>query len=209
LRFFILFIGVLLFAGEALIVKVNKNSALLDKKIQKGVSGYVICPYMEKEIICARAVAFGEEAKFYPYKVLKNDAFALPVVVPKSGDKIIFGKDYDRILIIAPNQDSYLRVKNMYKKSIVVSPDVLAAFMDDELPTKEELKKFAAEFNIGKYIFVLDNIYEVDSFSFYAIKKKPFEEVEYKLPFFNYAYSLKVNKNLIKYYKSLIKGIDD
>jgi hypothetical protein len=204
-----LFIGVLLFANEALIVKVNKDSALLNKKIQKGVSGYVICPYMEKEIICARAVAFGKEAKFYPYKVLKNDAFALPFVVPKSGDKIVFGKDYDRILIIAPNQDSYLRVKNRYKDSVIISPDVLEAFIEDEVPTKKELRKFAAEFNIGRYIFVLDNIYEVDSFSFYAIKKKPFEKVEYKFPFFNYAYSPKVKENLIKYYKSLIKGIDD
>jgi hypothetical protein len=196
------------FGFDVKIVEVQKDYAKIDNYVKKGISGYVICNYQDTPIICARAITYGNIVKFYPYENLKNDAFALPLVMPKVGDKIILGKDYDRILIIAPNQETYIKVKNMYKRFDVISSDVFAPFIND-LPTKEDFRKFCDDFNIGRIIFVLDKIYEVDSFSFYKIYEKDFKtNAKYKKAFFTSYPSFDVTgENIEKYYKSLIKGL--
>ena len=195
----------LLNAYEITITNVNGNTAKVDKNVKKGVSGVVLCPYENKEIICARAISFGKTFKLKIYDNLKNRAFALPVVLPKSGDKIILAKDYNRIMIIAPNQISYLKLKEKYKNMTLISPDILAPFLDD-VPTKKEFINFAKKMDIGRYIFVLDKIYEVDANSFYVINTYGKNDTKYKEIFFTSypKFSIK-DKNMISYYRSLIK----
>jgi hypothetical protein len=172
---------------EANLISVSNNEGIINKNLKDGISGVVLCPYLKKEIICARAVAFGNKVGFFDYSLLKNDAFALPIIRPQKGDKIVFGKDYGRILIIAPNQITYLKIKKMFSNKTIISPDVLAAFLTSE-PTANAFRKFAQEMNIGLYVFAINNkLYEVDSFSFYAIKTIPFKfKAKYKKAFFTY-----------------------
>jgi len=191
-------------AYEVNILNVNNNIAIIDKYVKKGVSGVVICPYEDKKIICARAISFGKKAKLEIYDNLKNEAFALPVVYPKKGDKVIFAKDYNRVLIIAPNQVEYLKVKENYKNNLIISPDIFAPFVD-EIPTKEEFINFAKEMDIGRYIFVLDKIYEVDANSFYVIKKYGKTNAKYKEIFFTNYKKEDIKANLLSYYKTLLK----
>jgi signal peptidase I len=184
--FFVLFLGVLLFGAEVKLTKVYGKKGDINVFVKKGVSGIVLCPYMNERIVCARAVSFGKKVSFYPVDDFQNDAYALPIVFPKTGDEIVFAKDYDRILIIAPNQEVYLKVKELYKNATVVSPDVFAAFLDGEVE-KSDFIDFSKKMNIGRIIFILDKIYEVDSFSFYAIKtKKAPITAHYKRAFFTY-----------------------
>jgi hypothetical protein len=138
----------------------------------------------------------------------------------KIGDKIILAKDYNRVMIIAPNQESYLRVKSIFKNKIFISPDIFATFLD-EIPTKKDFVNFAKKMDIGLYVFVLDKIYLVDAYSFYAIKKYPLKEnYKYTKAFFTTYGKFKTSgsvfykvKNLFKsdiknfkeYYKNLIK----
>jgi len=205
MRFFVLFLAVFLFGFDAKILQVSGDGAKIDASLKKGISGYVICKYEDTPIICARAVAFGNYVKFYAYKELKNDAFALPIVYPKQGDKIIFGKNYDRIMIIAPNHEAYLKAAKMYQNNTIIPTDVFAPFIDD-LPTKKDFRVFTRDFNIGRIIFVLDKLYEVDSFSFYAIKTKDIDfSAPYKSAFFVSYPKFISGKNIINYYKSLIK----
>ncbi len=210
MRLFVIFLSLLsaLFAFDVKILKVDKNYAKIDSYIKKGISGYVICNYENEPIICARAVAYGNIVKFYNYEELKNPAFALPKVYPTPGDKIILGKNYDRILIIAPNQEAYIKTAQMYKNFTIISPDVFAPFIDD-MPERSDFRKFARDFNIGRIIFVLDKIYEVDSFSFYAVKTKKIDfHAKYKKAFFaSYPKFDITDKNIEEYYKSLIKGL--
>ena len=111
MRLFLFVIAaILLNAYEVNILSVNQDTAVIEKYVKKGVSGVVLCPYEGKKIICARVVCFGKRAKLKIYDDLKKEAFALPLVVPKKGDKILLAKDYDRILIIAPNQLEYLKI---------------------------------------------------------------------------------------------------
>jgi hypothetical protein len=220
---FILFLCIYtLFAYEVKIKNIQNDEIRVDKYVKKGVSGIVLCSFENREIICARAVLFGTKGKLEIYDNLKNDSFALPIVTPKVGDKIILAKDYNRIMIIAPNQDAYLRVKNFLKNKIVVSTDIFVTFLD-EIPTKEDFVNFAKKLDIGLYAFVIRNkLYLVDAYSFYVIKKYSLNKnYNFNTPFFvtynNFQMEKSVFskiKNLFKsdiknfneYYKSLIKG---
>ena len=208
---FVLFLAVFAFAKiDATIISVNKDEALIDKNIKTGISGLVICPYSNEKIICARAVAFGKKVKFYNYETLKNDAFALPLVVPKSGDKIVFEKDYNRIMIIAPNQEIYLMLKKKYQtENVIISPDVFAAFLDD-MPGINDFRNFAKVMNIGRYVFALNNkVYEVDSYSFYVINSHLLQKnASYTKAFFTYFSNFDIKtKNIQNYYLHLLKGL--
>jgi len=197
-------------AYVANIVSVNGLQVKLNKSIQKGVSGIVLCPYQKEDIICARALAFGNYAKLLPYASLENSAFALPLVYPKKGDKIIFGKNYSRIMIIAPNQTDYLRLKNKFKKFTIIPVDVFAAFLND-LPTRRDFINFAKKMNIGLYIFAFnDKIYFVDAYSFYVIAQESFQlNNKFKLPFYS-SYNFDISKkNIEKYYEKMLKGLND
>jgi len=201
--FFVL-AAVLLNGYEVTITSIRGNTVTLDKYVKKGVSGVVLCPFEDKNIICAKAVAFGKKAKLKIYDNLKNDAFALPVVLPKKGDKILLAKNYNRIMIIAPNQYLYLKTKDKFKKEVIISPDIFANFLDD-IPTKEEFKSFAKKMDIGRFVFVLDKIYEVDADSFYVIKKYGRNSQKFNEMFFTTYPKETVKKDMISYYKSMIK----
>jgi len=194
------------YALEVNILKVEGDKAVIDADVLTGVSGVVICKYKNEPIICARAVTFGNQVKFYNFSELKNDAFALPYVVPKKGDKIILGKNYHRILIIAPDVDTYINVSQMYQNETIISPDIFAPFIDD-VPTQDDFRKFCEDFNIGRIIFVLDKIYEVDSFSFYALRVKNEKlNPHYTKAFFTTYPSFDITgENFLNYYKSMIK----
>jgi hypothetical protein len=198
------FIAVISFAFEVKIKKVVGDKIFLNSYVQKGLSGIVVCPYMKEEIICARVISNGKEANLYAYAKLKNNAFGLPLVYPKPGDKVIFGKNYNRIVIIAPNQTTYLKLKNRYKGNSIISPDVLVAFLGDEVD-KKELINFAKDMDIGRYIFALkDGLYEVDALSFYVLNKIKFKGSDFKNAFFTYARNIDIKPvNYKKFFKGL------
>ncbi|GAX88096.1 conserved hypothetical protein [Lebetimonas natsushimae] len=218
---FVLFLFIYSLMGYEVTIKdIQNNEITVDKYVKKGVSGIVLCPYENKGIICAKAVLFGTHGKLDVYDNLKNDSFALPVVFPKVGDKIILAKDYNRVMIIAPNQESYLKTKDILKNKIFISPDIFATFLE-EIPTKNDFIMFAKKIDIGLYVFVLDKIYLVDAYSFYTIKSYPLNKnYKYIKPFFTTYNDFTTGesvfskiKNLFKsdiknfneYYKSLIK----
>jgi hypothetical protein len=203
-------------AYEVTIKNLQNDKITVDKYVKKGVSGIILCHYENREIICARVVMVGSKGKLKIYDDLKNDSFALPLVTPKARDKVILGKNYNRIMIIAPNQDAYLKAKTLLKKKTFISPDVFATFLD-EIPTKENFVNFAKKLDIGLYAFVLDKIYLVDAYSFYVIKEINFNNnYKYNKPFFmtykkfekGSLFSRIFSKNVIdykKYYKNMIK----
>ncbi len=206
--FFVLLLAVGLYAQglSTKITSVNGNIISTQANLKKGISGIVLCPYEKENIICARCIsAGGDKAVLYSYKKLHNDAFALPLVLPKKGDKVVFGKNYKRIMIIAPNQETYLKLKKRFSSFTIIPADVFAVFLED-MPTKADFIDFAKKMDIGMYVFALDKLYEVDALSLYAINQEDFDvEGKFKLPFYtSYPFDLDI-KNPVNYYKSLIK----
>ncbi len=207
MRIILLFLfAVFSFGFKVNITKVTNTTAYLEKNVQKGISGIVVCPYKNTKIICARAVSYGNKAKLYAYKELKNSAFALPFVYPKAGDKIIFAKNYKRILIIAPNQSTYLKIKQTYSDNTIISPDILATFLNGDI-SRKRLVNFAKTLDIGKYIIAYGGkIYETDALSFYAVNEKNFKTPAYKKAFFTYIRNFDIKKtDYLKY----LRGLND
>ncbi len=207
---FVFFIAIFANAYYVANIKDVKNLEIkLDKYVKKGASGVVLCPYENESIICARAVSFGNFAKLYVYDNLKNRAFALPIVYPKKDDRVIFGKNYERIMIIAPNQVIYLKLKDRFKNFTIIPSDVFAAFID-KLPTREDFINFAKKMDIGLYVFVLDKVYLVDAYSFYVIATQdlPLNYKNFKKPFYS-SYNFDIKENILNYYKKLLRGIND
>jgi hypothetical protein len=205
MKIFLIFIIAVFTYAQITLIKVNNKEGLIDKYVQEGRSGYVLCPFNNKEIICARAVFFGKKVKFYNYEELKNDAFALPIVYPKKGNKVIVNS-YERILIIAPNQDIYLKLKDLYSSKTIIHPDLLYVYLDGEV-SKKGFQDFARLMNIDEYIFALDKVYEVDANSFYSIKSFSKLNTFYKFIFYNSYNKGETSQNMIKKYKSFIKGL--
>jgi hypothetical protein len=138
---------------------------------------------------------------------------ALPVVVPKPGDKIIFQKDYRRVMIIAPDRESYYSLVNQYqeKGNSVIPSDVMAVFVEDndEIPSRREFINFAKRLNIGRYIFLSDKgIEEIDALSLTPLRVLPWKgngKVSYKVPFFTtYGDWEKIDEPILKRYKEEI-----
>lgn len=206
--FFILLAALSLYAGNFVttITGVEGNVITTEANVKRGISGIVLCPYEKEKIICARCVsAGGNKAVLYTYAELKNEAFALPLVLPKKGDEVIYGKNYKRIMIIAPNQNTYLKLKKRFSSFTVIPIDVFGAFLEDK-PTRENFVNFAKKMDIGLYVFALDKLYLVDALSFYAIDEEDFSfKGKFKLPFYtSYPFDFDI-KNPINYYKSMIR----
>ena len=193
---------IFLFSSEITAVKSDK--IYLDKSYQKGKSGIVLCPYLNKKIICARFISYGSYAKLFPYKEVVNNSFARPNILPKKGDKVLFNFNYNRILIIAPNQKIYEHIKNLYQNLNIIPSDNLATYVDKF--DKKNLLSFQRDLNIGRYIFYhKGNIFEIDAFSLYAIKKKKLKiYANYNGPFFTYLKNFGI-KNIN--YLQIFKGI--
>jgi len=205
MKWLLLFIGMILSAYEVNIVKVNGDTVYFDKYVKRGVSGLVLCPYENQNIICACVISDGKKGYLRVYDSLKNNAFVLPYVLPKKNDKVLLAKDYNRILIIAPNQTEYIKVLQKYQNQTVIHPDNFAVFLD-EYPTRSDFVNFAKKMNIGRYIFVLDKIYEVDAKSLYVLKSYGKNEYKYNAPFFTTYNLSNTLQNPIAYYKNLIRN---
>ncbi|MRJ07050.1 MAG: hypothetical protein C6I01_05975 [Epsilonproteobacteria bacterium] len=203
-----------LFAQQVTLTWVKGKRGEIDTIVPKGMTGYLICPFLNRDIICGLAVSLGDgKVEFKVYDALQNKAMALPVVVPKPGDKIIFQKDYRRVMIIAPDRESYYSLVNQYqeKGNSVIPSDVMAVFVEDndEIPSRREFINFAKRLNIGRYIFLSDKgIEEIDALSLTPLRVLPWKgngKVSYKVPFFTtYGDWEKIDEPILKRYKEEI-----
>ena len=199
MRFLGLFLAIKLFAVG--IVSVDKNIAKIDGDIEKGVSGVVVCPYNGNSIIAANAVSLGDgKVKLSNYDYLKNRAFALPIVPVTQKCEAVFKRNYNRILILAPTQKLYLKLKEEYKNSVIVPVDNFALFFEKDL-TKKDILNFAKIMNVGRIIVAKKYLYEVDANSLQVVSKKEYLGSDKNEFFTNYGI-FKID------YKKLIKGVN-
>ena len=106
-----------------------------------------------------------------------------------SGDKVIGGYLYDNVLLLAPDADTYARVKKEAHKKWI-HPDLFALFLSQEgdaFPTKENLAKFAKEYQVGLiYIIKRDTAVLFDPISGQTVSRKNIKNTPQKaqFPFF-------------------------
>jgi hypothetical protein len=162
------------------ILTTTSKSATIDKNIQNGLTGYVI----HNNMIIAKAVSIGDDnVKYLPFKALKNDALASPKIMPQKGDKIIFGLYNKKGLIIAPNQNSYIKTQNKYPNINWISSDLFASYFENK-PTKEDFQNFCSDVKVGIIDFILDKEYIVDCESMTILETSKIKSSTYTKPFF-------------------------
>jgi len=74
--------------------------------------------------------------------------------VPKVGDRVIGGFLYNKVMVLAPNRDTYINIQNRFGiKSI--NPDLFMSFLATKgstTPSSREYKEFAKLTNVGLFI---------------------------------------------------------
>ncbi|QOR62217.1 plasminogen-binding N-terminal domain-containing protein [Sulfurovum sp. ST-21] len=157
-----------------------------------GMSGVVIHNYgNDLEAITGYIVQVSSDGngKLVAKEIIHHEE--LPTIKTQifSGDKVIGGYLYDNVLLLAPDADTYARVtKETHKKWI--HPDLFALFLSQEgdaFPTKENLAKFAKEYQAGLiYIIKRDSAVLFDPISGQTVSRKNINNTPQKaqFPFF-------------------------
>jgi len=188
------------------IISSTSHYGIIDKNISK-MGGYLI----QQNKIIAKVISLGNnQIKYLPFEKLQNRALATIKVKPQKGDKVIFGLYNFRALIIAPDQKSYLNIKNSYPNITFVDSDIFATYINTA-PKKEDFIQFCRDYNVGIIDFILDKEYIVDCETFYTLEEKNTTIKPYSKPFFITYSKIKdaifssPPKSWIKYYKNMIK----
>ena len=208
----LVFLATFLFAFDSnsiytSIMTTTKHHAIIDTKVQAGMTGYV----MHNNMMIAKALSLGNgNVKYLPLVKLKNEALATPKIMPQKDDTIVFGLYNFRGLLIAPNQKTYIKTKEKYPNISFVNSDIFASYFTTK-PTQEDFQQFCRDFNVGIVDFILDKEYIIDCESFVVLNEKEIKTAPYKQPFFaNYTkftdslFSIKPS-NWINYYKEMLK----
>ena len=82
----------------------------------------------------------------------KNLANLKPI--PKIGDKVVGGFMYDKVMVLAPNRDTYISVQNKFGIRSV-NPDIFMGFLANRgssNPSSSDYKAFAKLTHIGLFV---------------------------------------------------------
>jgi len=174
-----------LFAGffpskvETSIKSVEGNTITLHRKFPiAGMSGVVVHNYGNGlNAIISRIKQPTTQNRLTLFRADVIDHESLPSiktsVAPK--DKVIGGYLYENVLLLAPDANTYAKITSSYDKTWI-HPDLFAVYLSvigDEIPTKENLAKFAKKFQVGLvYIVGKENSSLFDPISGQIIAQK-------------------------------------
>jgi hypothetical protein len=127
----------------------------------KGMSGIIIHNYGKdlQAITSYMRYNGGKSGTLIKNEPIQHDE--LPAVKPKVRvhDKVIGGYLYNNILLLAPDANTYARITGSANKNWI-HPDLFAMFLSregDQYPTKDNLQKFANEYQVGLVYIVQRN----------------------------------------------------
>ncbi len=127
----------------------------------KGMSGVIIHNYGKdlQAITSYLRYNSGNSGTLIHNEPIQHDE--LPAVKPKVRihDKVIGGYLYNNILLLAPDANTYARITGSANKNWI-HPDLFAMFLSqegDQYPTKDNLQKFANEYQVGLIYIVQQN----------------------------------------------------
>ncbi len=97
-------------------------------------------------------------AKFLTKEIIPHEELPTIKTNITVGDQVIGGYLYQTILLLAPDANTYAKITSSHNK-LWVHPDHFALFLSKEgekYPTKENLSKFAKEYQVG-LIYIVRN----------------------------------------------------
>ncbi len=188
-----------------------------------GISGIVINKKDTPMVIAIASVVQSDDKRskleFKKYTDLKQDAIPMTNLKVSKGDKVILKYLYEASIVIAPNIDSFLVIRNKLRDYNFLHPDLFSSFLkvnESPIPTKELMQQFAIEQNLGSLVLIIEKkAYLLDSRTFkivdsfdisYENEKKmtPFYTRVKKIETGSFDFSSESIGEYTKYYKELL-----
>ncbi|MCE3039632.1 plasminogen-binding N-terminal domain-containing protein [Helicobacter anatolicus] len=130
--------------------------------------------------------------KMVDFDTLKQKYLPRPTNKVKVGDKVYFRTLNTKAFLVAPDLESYEKVKNTHKEVEFLSPDLLMGFLlayGGYDPTKEFFKKACGSYAVGLLYVVNENALDIlDCQSTISLKTEDFDTSgikEPKTPFYS------------------------
>lgn len=194
-----LFLSTTLMAKNYKILEVREHTLLIEKNDWAvGSSGLLIHNVnTQHSTVSSRVEVISHEKnsttiKFINFDDLKQEA--LPTLNTKisTNDTVQLGWLHNRVLVIAPTQNSYQLVQKGQQDKTFINSDLFALHLSKEghpTPLKEDLQSFCRNYDIGIIEFVIaDTVYQVDAYTFTVLEtiEAKFPQTKQSLPFFSH-----------------------
>ena len=140
---------------------VTTNSVTLTQPFPiNGMSGIIVHHYNNNlKAINARLIQFSPtNIVLSRGDIIHHDKLPTIKTPIHVGDEIIGGYLYNNVLLLAPNAQIYAQVTSMDSKNWI-HPDLFALYLSkigDTIPTKENLKTFAKNYQVG-LVYIVSN----------------------------------------------------
>ena len=158
-----------------------------------GMSGIVIHNYGNNLKAAtgyiAQTVSSGR-AKLIAREIIRHEELPTIKTPVTKGDKVIGGYLYNNVMLLAPDADTYAKITKSISSKHWVHPDLFAVYLSeigDTYPTKENLARFAKQYQVGLiYIVKRNSAVLLDPVSGQIVGKRPFSGAPAKAqsPFF-------------------------
>lgn len=177
--------------------EVKKEATVKVDEIDVGVSGYIVHNIGANHTIIlnsARVKEFDANTKtakveLGEFSMLDTKSLPHGKWSATKGDDVVFAFNYNRAILIAPNEEIYHRVT---KSSSVewIHPDIFATHLSVKghpTPLKADFSEFCQSTSVGIiFIYLEGKVFTLDagSFKILAITDAKLEQKELKLPFY-------------------------
>lgn len=154
------------------------RASIQSKELKEGMSGVIIRHFDDKHssIIANTVVEKLDPSTgrgtilLHPYEGLHQNALPSGNWTPKVSDEAVIAGDYDRALLIAPNDDTYYALTKSIPNVEWVHPDTFATFLSYEghpTPLVEDFKAYCTAHSIGLlYVQSAQNLFTLDCKTF-------------------------------------------
>jgi hypothetical protein len=168
------------------LIEVEKNRAtIIADNLHKGMSGFIIRQFdaTHSTIIADARVEQLNSANgrailsLSPYSGLHQNSLPSGNWVPVSSDIAVLASDYERALLITPNEESYTTITKNISGIEWIHPDNYATFLSYEghpTPLAEDFKHYCTANSVGLlYIQSAQTLFSLDCKSFTLLQSVP------------------------------------
>lgn len=175
------------------------RSSVVAEHLREGMSGFIIRQFdaTHSTIIANARIEKVNPAnnrailKLSEYTGLRQEALPSGNWKPKVSDIAVLAYDYERAMIIAPNEDTYDAIAKSINGVEWVHPDHYATFLSYEghqTPLVEDFNRYCTANSVGLlYVHSADHLFTLDCKSFKVLQSTPFAKVSAKeqTPFYS------------------------
>jgi hypothetical protein len=163
----------------------NERAAIVAENLQVGMSGFVIRKFDETHstVIANAKVEQINPAnnrailKISEYDGIRQDSLPGGNWTPAASDIALLASDYDRALLIAPNDDAYYAITKSIPGVTWVHPDNFAAYLSNEghpTPLIEDFHNYCTANSVGLlYIQSAQTLFTLDCKTFAVLQTAP------------------------------------